>query len=275
MKFITINKIHILFFFMILLFTIIFPISLHANKKQEIKQEEGKISENSNLQQITKPKKDSFDSYLISQYKKKKLIALTFDDGPSIHTTTLIDGLNKRNVVATFFVLGENVEKYPDTLKFQYDCGHEISIHSYTHKLFTKLQKEEIEEQILKTHEIIYNITGHKASFIRVPYGSRNEKIDEVLYQLKLTDILWTIDSLDWKLQNIQKTYEQILKDLKGNDIILMHDTYDTSIKTALKLVDKLLDDNYTFVTVGKLIEIVYQVDGSIQNNDLLKQKIF
>lgn len=96
-----------------------------------------------------------------------------------------------------------------------------------------------------------------------------------MLYQLKLTDILWTIDSLDWKLQNIQKTYEQILKDLKGNDIVLMHDTYDTSIKTALKLVDKLLDDNYTFVTVGKLIEIVYQVDGSIQNNDLLKQKIF
>ena len=76
---------------------------------------------------------------LIEQYNNKKLIALTFDDGPSKYTETLVDEMKKRNVPVTFFILGENASKRMDTLKFQIDAGNEIGIHSYTHKLFTKL----------------------------------------------------------------------------------------------------------------------------------------
>ena len=86
--------------------------------------------------------KESNDEFLIEQYKNKKLVALTFDDGPSEYTSILVDELKKRNIPTTFFVLGSEIEKYPDTLKFEYDVGNEIGIHSYKHTLFTKLSDD-------------------------------------------------------------------------------------------------------------------------------------
>lgn len=200
---------------------------------------------------------------LRKQYENKKLIALTFDDGPSKYTSTLVDELNKRQIPVTFFILGESAEKFPDTLKFQADSGNEIGIHSYTHKLFTKLKEEEILEQIDKTRSVILKLTQKDASLIRVPYGSRNEKIDGILSKVQLTDVLWTVDSKDWKLKNTNKVYLYILKKVKGNDIILMHDTFKTSVEAALKVVDKLTAECYTFVTVSELLETKAAVEGT------------
>ena len=82
------------------------------------------------------------NEFLKEQYENKKLVAITFDDGPSKYTTTLIDELKKRDIPATFFVLGSEAERYPEVLKFASDTGNEIGIHSYEHKLFTKLSEE-------------------------------------------------------------------------------------------------------------------------------------
>lgn len=276
MKFITIKKSVLIMFLSIiaLIISLIFFL-IYKNKKyipyninftEEIN--------NSDVDEKNKINED-INSYYLEQYKNKKLVALTFDDGPSEYTSTLVDELKKRNVNVTFFILGENAEKYSDTLKFQFDTGNEIGIHSYEHKLFTKLKEEEIIEQINKTNKIIYNITGTKPKYMRVPYGSRNKKVDEILKDKNLTDILWTVDSKDWKFQNVSKTYNYILKNFKGNDIILMHDTFDTSIKTAIKLIDKLLEKGYTFVTIDTFLEIANKTEGKITNNNILKQKIF
>lgn len=192
---------------------------------------------------------------LIEQYNNKKLIALTFDDGPSKYTETLVDEMKKRNVPVTFFILGENASKRIDTLKFQIDAGNEIGIHSYTHKLFTKLSEDEILEQINKTKEVIKKVYDKEITYIRVPYGSRNKKVDSSLEKANLTDVLWNVDSKDWKFKNTTKTYSYVIKKVKGNDIILMHDTFKTSIEAAVKIVDKLLEEDYTFVTVSEFYE--------------------
>lgn len=207
--------------------------------------------------------KESNDEFLIEQYKNKKLVALTFDDGPSEYTSILVDELKKRNIPATFFVLGSEIEKYPDTLKFAYDVGNEIGIHSYKHTLFTKLSDEEISFQISKTKDLIFDITKTTPTLMRVPYGSTNKKIDKILSDNNLKDVLWTVDSLDWKFKNTLKTYNYILKKFKGNDIILMHDSFKTSVNAATLIVDTLQSKCYTFVTVSKFFEIKEMIEKS------------
>lgn len=196
------------------------------------------------------------DEFLCSKYLEKKLVAITFDDGPSEYTKILIDELKKRNIPATFFVLGSEVEKYPDVLKFAHDTGNEIAIHSYEHKLFTKLTENEILEQVSKTKNIINEITNEDPLLIRVPYGSTNKKITKVLEIHDLTSVLWNVDSLDWKFKNTMKTYNYVMKKFKGNDIILMHDTFKTSIEAATLIIDKLQSEDYVFVTVSKFLYI-------------------
>lgn len=200
------------------------------------------------------------NEFLKEQYKNKKLVAITFDDGPSQYTTTLIDELKKRDVPATFFVLGSEVERYPEVLKFVSDTGNEIGIHSYEHKLFTKLSEEEILEQISKTKNIIYDITGTNPTLIRVPYGSTNKQIKKILEEHELESVLWNVDSLDWKLKNTNKVYNYVIKKFKGNDIILMHDSFKTSVEAATLIIDKLQRECYTFVTVSEFLKIKSEV---------------
>lgn len=196
------------------------------------------------------------DEFLKEQYKNKKLVAITFDDGPSKYTEILVDELKKRNISATFFVLGSEVEKFPDTLKFENDAGNEIGIHSYKHQLFTKLSESEILEQVSKTKDLIYKLTGENPKLIRVPYGSINKNIKEAIVSSDLTSVLWNVDSLDWKFRNTENTYNYIMKKFKGNDIILMHDTFKTSIQTATLVIDTLESKCYTFVTVSEFFRI-------------------
>lgn len=203
---------------------------------------------------------------LLKQYYNKKLIALTFDDGPSKYTETLVDELKKREVPVTFFILGENAVKRIDTLKFQIDAGNEIEIHSYTHKLFTKLKEEEILEQISKTKEVLKTVQYNDITYIRVPYGSRNKSVDKTLEKANLIDVLWSVDSKDWKFKNTNKTYNYVIKKIKGNDIILMHDTFKTSIEAAIKIVDKLQSECYTFVTISELYEIKNMVNSETKD---------
>ncbi len=196
------------------------------------------------------------NNFLLEKYNEKKLLALTFDDGPSKYTNSLIDELNKRKVNVTFFLLGENVKKYQDTVKFAVDSGNEIGIHSYKHNFFTKISDSQINEQILLTKYSILNIVDVDLKLIRVPYGILDDRVENILKENNLKNILWTVDSKDWKFKNVDKTYNYVLKYIKGNDIILMHDILTTSIKSALKLVDKLQSDGYVFVTVSKFLEI-------------------
>ena len=194
--------------------------------------------------------------YLISLYNEKKLLVLTFDDGPSKYTKELLDFLESTNTSATFFLLGEQAEKYLDIVLRESSNNNLVCIHSYTHKFFTKISKEEVLEQINKTSNIIQDITSITPKYIRVPYGILDDNVKETLKEVNLENVLWTVDSLDWKLKNKEQVVEYIKQNTTGNDIILMHDILQSSIDAAKEIITYYNEQGYEFVTIDEFLKI-------------------
>ena len=180
-----------------------------------------------------------------------KLIALTFDDGPSGYTPSLLDGLAKRNVKVTFFIVGQSAEAYPSYVRRAYNEGHQIAQHTYNHPALTTKTNDQVRWQIETTDRILDNILGQDFDYlIRTPYGDCN---DRVLGLLGTANILWSVDSCDWQLLNAQKVCDQIVRNAYDGSIILVHDIHSTSIPGALAAVDILLARGFEFVTVNEL----------------------
>ena len=182
----------------------------------------------------------------------KKTIALTFDDGPSKYTKQIVELLNKYNANATFFILGNKVETYNETLKYLLNNGNEIGNHSYNHKWLTHVTTEELLNQINTTQNIIKEKLNYTPTLFRPTYGSVNKNIKE---NINLDIILWNVDTLDWKYKNSKKISENVLKKIKDGDIILMHDTYEYTYNALKLMLPKLKEQGYQLVTVSELKE--------------------
>ena len=182
---------------------------------------------------------------------KKKYVSLTFDDGPSRFTKEIIDLLKKYEYNATFFVLGNKLNvDYTDILKESINNGNEIGIHGFSHKSFTRLKTEALEEEITKSKKYVYNLTEYMPNLVRPPYGNINNNIRN----LNLGPyILWNNDTLDWKLRDTKKIYERLINSIEENNIILMHDTYLTTYKALELILPYLKENNYEVVTVSTL----------------------
>ncbi len=181
-----------------------------------------------------------------------KQVALTFDDGPHPrYTEQLLDGLKERGVVATFFVTGEHAALHPDIIERMYHEGHMIGNHTYSHMQLSKKNLEAYKEELIRTSEVIEEITGEEVLYVRPPYGSWNKSIEK---DLNMFPVLWTVDPLDWCSSNVKAIVNRIVKNVKEDDIILMHDYYATSVEAALQAVDKLLEQGYHFVTVEEIL---------------------
>lgn len=187
----------------------------------------------------------------LNKYKNKKLIALTFDDGPSNNTKYFIKELQKRDALVTFFVVGNRVKKYEDVLKEAYLMGNQIGSHTYSHKNLLYLNEEEITKEIEKTNEAIYNVIGTKPTIIRVPYGNINKKIRSIS---NMNHILWNVDTLDWKYKNSNRVYKEIIKHAEDGNIILLHDIFKTSVNGVLKAIDELKKQGYEFITIDEMV---------------------
>lgn len=182
----------------------------------------------------------------------KNKVAITFDDGPNPeYTVELLEGLQKRGVKATFFVLGAEVEKYPDIVKKIDDGGHLIGVHSYEHVNFGQIGDEAAIEQIEKTQEAIHNVTGKYAGYIRPPYGCWKKSLD---VEVPLIEVLWDIDPLDWATKDADTVVQRILKGVPEGCIILLHDASQSSVQAAFSVIDILQQENYEFVTVEDLL---------------------
>ncbi len=182
----------------------------------------------------------------------KKKIALTFDDGPNPDfTETLLDGLGERGVKATFFLLGSEVEKYPDIVKRIYEEGHKICTHSYEHVNLCNLSDSAAKEQVDKTNTAIYDITGEYPEYIRPPFRCWKSNLD---YETKMIEVLWDIDPRDWATSNTAAVIERVIKKAQENDIILLHDASKSSVDAALAIVDELHRQGYIFVTVDEIV---------------------
>lgn len=185
------------------------------------------------------------------EYSDVKKIALTFDDGPNgVYTEKLLDGLKKRNVKATFFIMGENIKGNEELIKRMYEEGHLIGNHTYSHVNLGKLSFEAACEEINTTNAYIYNLTGYDVEYIRPPFGEFGEKLKE---ETDMAIVMWNVDPLDWKDQNSALVEQRILSDVKSGDIVLLHDIYGTSVEAALRVIDRLKKDGYTFVRVDEL----------------------
>lgn len=184
--------------------------------------------------------------------EEKKEIALTFDDGPNPeYTPMLLKGLRKRNVKATFFLLGEEVEQYPDIVKEMVEDGHLLGVHSYQHVNFKEAGVEEALKQIEKTQEAIRNVTGSNCGYIRPPYGCWQKELDE---RENLIEVLWDVDPRDWGTKDADLVVKRILKNTKEGDIILLHDASKSSVQAAFTVIDVLKKQGYSFVTVEELL---------------------
>ena len=181
-----------------------------------------------------------------------KKIALTFDDGPHpYYTQQLLKGLKERNVKATFFITGQNVEAYPEIVKEIYAEGHLIGNHTYSHIQLTSKNEESFKQEIVRTNEAIKEVTGQDTIYVRPPYGSWNKEFEK---ELNMFPVLWTVDPLDWCSSDASGIVRSVCSKAKENDIILMHDQYKTTVTAALKIVDELTKKGYEFVTVDELL---------------------
>ena len=179
-------------------------------------------------------------------------IALTFDDGPHpVYTKKLLDGLRKRGVKATFFLIGENIEGNEELVKQMAEDGHLIGNHTYSHIQLTSGNRETFREELVKTNAILENITGEKVSFVRPPYGSWDKSFEK---ELNMFPVLWNIDPLDWCSHNAECIAAKVVENAGDGDIILMHDYYDTSVTAALEVVDVLQKRGFQFVTVEEIL---------------------
>jgi len=194
--------------------------------------------------------------------REQKVIALTFDDGPHSEYTQQILGLLKQyQVKATFFVLGQQVVEHPEIVEAEYLEGHEIGNHSYFHINIRKSTKKEIEQQIVRTQEVIFWITGNRPKVFRPPFGYYNKKVIEIAEKQGCELVLWTYnkDSRDWSLPGVNRIAKAVLKDANNGDIILMHDSVEGNSQTvdALKIIlPQLKERGFRFVTVSELIKI-------------------
>lgn len=195
----------------------------------------------------------------IGQSSAAKPIALTFDDGPWPNTTgQVLDFLQKNNIKATFFVVGRQVQRYPQLVKRIVSEGHAIANHTWSHQ-YHRYNPGGAANEIDKTAELIYKLTGIKTNLFRPPGGILNNGLAAYAQQQKYAVVMWSADSLDWRHNSSQALRDRILKEASAGGIVLMHDGGGNRAKTvqALPLViAELKKRGYTFVTVPELMEM-------------------
>lgn len=183
--------------------------------------------------------------------KNKKAIALTFDDGPnSKYTNELIDILNANKAKATFFMLGSEMQKYQSNLLYVYNNGFEIGSHTYKHINMKRVSISEIKSELNKTNEVYKTITNDNIKLVRPPYGAYNDKI---LSSIDYPFVMWNIDTNDWRYHDKDYIVNHILDNVTDGSIILMHDSYKTTIEAVEEVLPKLYAKGYQVVTVSDL----------------------
>ena len=194
-----------------------------------------------------------FDNKGVLQRKintKGKLIALTYDDGPSIYTPSILSTLESYDSVATFFVVGSRVSTYSSYMKQAYDMGCEIGNHTYNHTILTSVSVSTINSEISKTNSAVKKVIGVSPVVMRPPGGGYN---DTVKANVGMPLILWSIDTRDWATRNASSTYSAIAGKVSSGDIVLMHDLYEATAEASKKVIPYLVENGFQLVTVSEL----------------------
>lgn len=209
------------------------------------------------------PQNHVFGQVFFESQTSKKAVALTFDDGPySPYTEELLDILKEYQVPATFFVVGQNAEKYPEVVRRIVNEGHQLGNHTYHHVDLLKIDQKTIAEEIDRTNQVIKNITGIAPHIVRPPHGFRDPIVMEIMKERGLKVVEWSIMSRDWTNPGAEVIVDRTVSKVKNGSIILLHDgdgiaskaSRQQSVEAARRIIQTLSAQGYTFVTVDEIL---------------------
>ena len=184
----------------------------------------------------------------------KPMIALTFDDGPSAYTSDIMALLEKYGGRATFFVVGEMLEKRSEELHHMIDTGHEIASHTWSHTNLRKVSKEEGKKAMNSVITYMKENYGYDVKLCRPPYGASNATVKEEAAELGIALVIWSVDTLDWSTRNAESTFKAVKKEAKDGAIILCHDIHKPTAESMKKVIPWLYEKGYQMVTVQELL---------------------
>ena len=184
---------------------------------------------------------------------ESKYVALTFDDGPRAGSTErLLDGLAERGVPATFFLIGEQIEANAPLVQRMAEEGHQVGNHTWSHVRLAEADDATVTEQLSKTDMALRTLLGEDDYWVRVPYGLIRDD-QRTLFSQPL--IQWSVDPEDWRTRDADAITEFVTGQVQPGDIILLHDSLEPSVDAALRIVDALQAEGYTFLTVRDLLD--------------------
>lgn len=185
-------------------------------------------------------------------------IALTFDDGPAPDTQDFLDILRKHHVLATFFMLGLEVQNFPALAREVAAEGHAIGDHSWDHPDLTFLSARQVTQQLANTRNIIRQVTGVTPTLFRPPYEAYTRQVLNIAFSLKLSTILWNSDPRDWARPGVNAIINYVLNNAQNGSIILMHDGGGDRSQTIAALpiiIERLQARGFTFVTIPQMLQ--------------------
>lgn len=190
-----------------------------------------------------------------SVQRDDKVVALSFDAAwGNEDTQTLIDILNKYEINTTFFLVGDWVDKFPESVKALHEAGNEIMNHSSDHAHFSKLSEDEIVADITRCNEKIAAITGVTPTLFRCPYGEYDDHVINAVNSMGMTAIQWNVDSLDWKGISAEEIKSRVLKNVSPGSIVLFHNAAENTPQALPGIIEGLLADGYTIVPISRIL---------------------
>lgn len=203
----------------------------------------------------------SSDFYIKAYCKGKnseKLIALTFDDGPdAVITPKVLAILEKYHIQAAFFIIGEKAKKNSALLKLIIGKGHLAGLHSYKHGFFFDFHtKKKMEQDLLKTEDVIMCNTDKKPLLFRPPYGVTNPALANAVKNLGYYVIGWSVRSLDTTIKDAEKVSKRVIRKLHPGAVILMHDTQNITPEALEKVITRAKEEGYRFVGLEEMFGI-------------------
>ncbi len=200
--------------------------------------------------------------YFTSTYYKgeslnNKVVSLTFDDGPSANTSEILLLLEKFNIQATFFCIGQQVLKYPELTKEIVSKGHLIGNHTFTHTpQFGFMSSKQVAQELHACDRTLQEVVGQVPCFFRPPYGVTNPSIASAVKVTKHHVIGWSNRSLDTVIQEDLKIYKRVVRRLRSGDIVLFHDTSTRTVEVIKRLLPFLIENGYKCITIDKLLNL-------------------
>lgn len=217
------------------------------------------------------PENDVFGRVFSHMQTTQKVVALTFDDGPyPPYTGQMLDVLKEYHIPATFFVVGQNVEKYPELVKRIAEEGHEVGNHTYHHIDLLKADRKVIADEIDRTSQAIFTASGIRPHLMRPPHGFRDPVIMEMMAERGLKVVEWSVMSRDWLNPGVDAIVDRTVSKVKNGSIILLHDgdgiasqnSRAETIEATRRIIQILSNQGYKFVTVDEILAKTEDVKG-------------